>query len=171
MNLAHISSSLILVITITILTGEKLNNRCNLNDTCSPYYIIPVHYNIKLTQLYGKLKTYSYSVELLNLRNEYESFHFRGESSTTINVLKSTQYIKLHKLDLIVIPSKTTMIKNNGISYVLKEYLQTSETYLLESQFPSIIFPGFYTLKLEFLGKLRENFFRSFHTNEENGIA
>jgi len=171
MNLAHISSSLIFVITITDLTGEKLN-RCNLNDTCLPYYHIPVHYHINLTHLYGKLKTYSHSAELLNLRNEYESFNFCGVSNTTINILQSTRYIKLHIVDLIVISSEITLIKNNGIIYVLKEYLQTSETYLLESQFPSIIFPGLYTLKLEFLGNLtEENFFRSFHTNKENDIA
>jgi len=175
MNLAHISSSLIFVITITTLTGEKLNNRCNLNDTCLPYYLIPVHYHINLTHQYGKLKTYSHSVELLNLRNEYESLYFHGESSTTINVLKSTQYIKLHNINLSVIPSKTTMIKNNGIIYVLEEYLRTSETYVLESPFFCVISPGLYTLKLEFIGNLAEdsakNFFRSFYTNKENGIA
>jgi len=172
MNLALISSSLIFIITITTLTGEKLNNRCNLNDTFSPYYLIPVHYDIKLIHLYGKLKTYSHSAELLNLRNEYESFNFRGASNTTINILQSTRYIELHIVDVIVISSKTTLIKNNGIIYVLEEFLRTSETYVLESQFPSLIFPGLYTLKLEFLGNItEENFFRSFHTNEENDIA
>jgi len=175
MNLAHISSSLIFLITITTLTDEKLNNRCNLNDTCLPYYLIPVHYHIKLTHIYGELKTYSYLLKLLNLINEYESFAFREESSTTINVLKSTQYIKLHNIDLSVNPSKTTMIKNNGIIYVLEEYLRTSETYVLESQFLSAISPGLYTLKLEFDGNLTEdsakNFFRSFYTNKENGLA
>jgi len=116
-----------------------------------------------------------YWSKLLNLKNENDSFNFHGESSTTINILQSTHYIKLHKLDLVIIPWKITMIKNNGIIYVLEEYLQTSETYLLESQFLSVISPGLYTLKLEFVGHLTKdstkNFFRSFYTNKENGLA
>jgi len=76
-------------------------------------------------------------------------------------------------MEMFVIPWK--MIKNNGIIYVLEEYLKTSETYLLKSQSPSVIFPGLYTLKLEFVGHLTEdsakNFFRNFYTNKENGSA
>jgi len=177
MNLTHISSSLIFIITITTLTGEKLNNWCNLNNTCLPYYVIPVHYHIKLTQL-AKFEymgnSYSYSVKLLNLRNEYDSSKFLGESNITINILQSTQYIKLHALNLIIIPWKITMIKNNDIIYELEEYLQTSEIYLLKSPFLSVIFPGLYTLKLEFVGLTEDsakNFFRSFYTNKENGFA
>jgi len=116
-----------------------------------------------------------YWPKILNLKNEYDSFNFHGESSITINILQSTQYIKLHKQDLIIIPWKITMIKNNGIIYVLEEYLQTPETYLLESQFPSAISPGLYTLKLEFVSHLTENsaknFLRSFYTNKENSLA
>jgi len=174
MNLAHISSSLIFIIIIITLTGEKLNNSCYLSDTCLPYYVIPVHYHIKLTHMY--MEAYDlYWSKLLSLKNENASFNFHGKSSTTINILQSTRYIKLHTVDLIVISSKITFIKNNGIIYELKEYLQTSETYVFKSQFPSVIFPGLYTLKLEFVGHLTEdsakNFFRSFYTKKENGLA
>jgi len=122
------------------------------------------------------METYDlYWPKILNLRKENDSFNFHGESSITINILQSTQYIKLHKQDLIIIPWKITMIKNNGIIYVLEEYLQTPETYLLESKFSIIISPGLYTLKLEFDSYLTEdsakNVFRSFYTNKENGSA
>jgi len=174
MNLAYISSCLIFVVTITILSGEKLNNSCNVKDTSLPYYVIPVHYHIKLTHMY--IEAYNlYWSKLLNLKNENDSFNFYGESNITINILQSTQCIKLHALNLIIIPWKVTMIKNNGIIYELKKYLETSETYVLKSQFSSVISPGLYTLKLEFVGHLTEdtakNFFRSFNTNKENGLA
>jgi len=116
-----------------------------------------------------------YWSKLLNLKNENDSFNFYGESNITINILQSTQYIKLHILNLIVIPWKVIMIKNNGIIYEVEKYLETSETYLLESQFLSVISPGLYTLKLEFVGHLTEdsakNFFRSFYTNKKNSLA
>jgi len=113
MEQAYISSSLIFIVTITILTGEKLNNCSNPNDTCLPYYVIPIHYHIKLTHLIG---TYdSYLARLLNLKRD--SFHFHGESHTTINILQPTQCIKLHKLNLIIHQGKITLIKNNGINY------------------------------------------------------
>jgi len=175
MNLAQISICLIFIITITILTGEKLNYLYNLRDTSLPYYVIPVHYHIKLTHMYMEANDLDWS-KLLNLKTKNDSFNFYGESSTTINILQSTQDIKLHTLNLIISPWKViTMIKNNGRIYELEKYLQTSETYLLKSQFPSVIPPGLYTLKLEFVGHLTEdstkNFFRSFYTNKENGIA
>jgi len=134
--------------------------------------VIPVHYNINLTHLYTEAYEICWA-KLFNLKNEYNSFNFHGESSTIINILQSTQYIKLHKLNII--NWKITMIKSNGMIYVLEEYSQTSETYLLESQFPSVIFPGLYILKIEFLGRHTKNplknFFKSFYTNKENGIA
>jgi len=173
MNVAHISNCLIFIITITPLTGEKLNNSYNLRNTSLPNYVIPVHYDIKLSHMYMEACDLCWS-KLLNLKNENDSFNFYGVSKITINILQSTQYIKLHQLNLIIIPCKITMIKNNGIIYKLEKYLQTSETYFLESQFPSIIFPGLYTLKLEFVGHLTEdsakNFFRSFYTNKENRL-
>jgi len=117
-----------------------------------------------------------YWSKLLNLKNKTDSFNFYGESIITISILQSTQYIKLHTLNLIIFPWKViTMIKNNGIIYKLEKYLQTSETYLLTSQFPSVISPGLYTLKLEFFGHLTEdsakNFFRNFYSNNENSLA
>jgi len=156
MKLAHISSFLIFIITITTLIGEELNNLCNLWDTSLPYSVKPVHYNVKLTHTY--METYDlYLSKLLNLKNENDSFNFYGKSNVTIDILQSTQYIKLHKLNMIIIPWKVTMIKNNGIIYKLKECIETSETYLLESQFLSVLSPGLYTLKLEFVGHLTEN--------------
>jgi len=80
-----ISSSLIFIITITILTCEKLN-KCSNSNTCLPYYVKPVHYHIQL----HTLQTFdSYSIF------EFRYFRFKGESSTIINILQTTKYIKL----------------------------------------------------------------------------
>jgi len=179
MNEAHISSSLIFIITITILTGEKLNDCSNPNHACLSYYMIPVHYRIKLIHLYEKLihmeDNYPYWAKLLNLKDEYDSFNFHGESSTTINIFQSTKYIKLHKLNLTIIPSKIKIIKNNGITYKPKNSIEIFKTNLLEFRFSNVLSPGLYTLNIEFLGGLTEssskNFFKSFYTNKENGIA
>jgi len=120
-------------------------------------------------------KNYPYWAKLLNLKNEYDSFNFHGESNTTINIFQPTQYIKLHKLNLTIIPSKITIIKNNGIFYEPKNYLEIFKKNLLEFRFANVLSPGLYTLKIEFLGGLTEssskNFFKSFYTNKENGIA
>jgi len=172
MNHKYISSSLIFIVTITILTGETLNNCSNPNDTCLPYYVIPIHYHIKLSHL---METYnSYLAELLNSKDEYDRFDFHGESHTTINILKSTQYIKLHKLNLIIFRGKITLITNNGINYAPNINTENSETNLLEFYFINVLPPGLYTLKMEFLGRLTGNstkeFFKSFFTNKENGI-
>jgi len=174
MNLAHISSYLIFIITITTLTGEKLNNSCNLKDTSLPYYVIPVHYHIELTHMNMEANDLYWS-KILNLENKNDIFNFYGESNITINILQSTQYIKFHKLNLIIIPWKITMIKNNGIIYKLEKSLQTSETYLLESQFLSVLSPGLYTLKLEFVGHFTEdslkNVFKTFYIKRKHHFA
>jgi len=173
MYLAHISSCLIFIITITTLIGEKLNICNNPNDTCLPYYVIPVHYHIMLTHVY--MDTYeSYWPKLLNLRNENDSFNFHGESSTTISILQSTQYIKLHELNLIKIHEEITLIKNNGITYALKNFIPISETNHLKFDFSSVLSPGLYTLKIRFFSSFTEisskNFLKSFYTNKKNGI-
>jgi len=182
MNLARSSSSLIFIITITTLTGEKLNNCSNPNDICLPYYVIPVHYRIKLTRLYEEL-IYMEEIDranilrILNNENEYDkySFDFYGECNTTINILQSTQYIKLHIINPIIMSWKIAIIKNNGITYKQKNYTKTLETNLLELHFSNVLSPGLYTLKMGFFGYLTEsfskNFIKSFNTNKENGIA
>jgi len=113
-----------------------------------------------------------YWAKLLNFTNEYNSFYFYGESNTTINILQSTQYIKLHIINSIIISWKITIIKNNGITY--KNYTKTFKTNLLEFHFTNVLSPGLYTLKMGFLGRLTENFsknFQSFYTNKEKGTA
>jgi len=177
MNLAHISSSVIFIITITILTGENLNICKIPNDTCLQYYVIPVHYHIKLTHIYmGKCLNDDFYWTKLNIKNEYDSFNFYGESSTTINILLSTQHIKLHMLSLDIInDSNITFIKSNGIIYAPKTYIKAYETNISEFRFTDILPPGIYTFKIEFFGLLTENseksFFKSFYTNKKNGIA
>jgi len=158
-----ISSSLILITTITILTCEKLNN-CSNSNTCLPYYVKPVHYHIKLHSLET---SDSYSIF------EFTYFRFQGESSTIINILQSTKYIKLHAFELVIVRKKITLIKNNGVTYALKTYIETPETNILEFHFFNVLSPGLYTLKIEeFFGLLNEkftkNFFKSFYTEEDN---
>jgi len=173
MNLVQISSNIILITTITIITGKKLNSNTS-NNIRLPHYVIPVHYHIKFTHLY--MEAYDlYWPKQLNLKNKNDSFNIHGESSITINILLSTRYIKLHKLNLIIFHENITLIKNNGITYALKNSLQISETNLLEFYFSSVLSPGLYTLKIEFFGRLTENssknVFKNFYTNKENGIV
>jgi len=166
MNQAYmISSSLIFIIAITILTGEKLNN-CSNSNTCLPYYVIPVHYHIKLYYYFGNYHVY--------LKDKYSIFDFYGESSTIINVLQSTKYINLYALNLIIYQGKITLIKNNGVTYALKTCIETLKTNLLEFHFLNVLSPGLYTLKIEFFGHLIENFsknfFESFYTKKGNSM-
>jgi len=157
MNQAYISSCLIFIITITILTGEKLSN-CSNSNTCLPYYVIPVHYHINLTHFPQNYDFY--------LKIKYDIFEFYGESSTVINILQSTKYIKLHVLNLLIHLEEITLIKNNGVTYALKTSIETFATNLLELDFFNVLSPGLYTLKMKFLGHLKEkfskNFFKSF---------
>jgi len=165
MNQAYmISRSLIFIITITILTGEKLNN-CSNSNACLPYYVIPVHYHIKL----HFFETYDfYSIF------EFCYVDFDGETSTIINILQSTKYIKLHALDLIIHRGKITLIKNNGVTYALKTFIEIHETNILEFHFFNVLSPGLYTLKIKFFGHLSEkyskNVFKSFYTKKDNSM-
>jgi len=156
---------LIFIITITILTGEKLNN-CSNSNTCLPYYVIPVHYHIKLSH---SCENYDF-----HLKIDYDSFKFYGESSTIINILQSTKYIKLHALNLFIRRGKITLIKNNGVTYTMKTHIETHQTNLLEFNFYNVLYPGLYTLKIEFFGHLNEkyskNVFKSFYKKKENSI-
>jgi len=108
------------------------------------------------------MKTYDSYLELLNLKDEYDNFDFHGESHTTINILQSTQCIKLYKLNLIIHRGKITLIKNIGINYALKINIETTETNLLEFRFFDVLSPGLYTLKMEFHGRLTENSSKEF---------
>jgi len=173
MNQVHISISVIFIITITSLTGKKLNKCNNPNDTCLLDYVIPIHYHIKLTHVY--METYeSYWTKPLNLKKENDSFTFNGESHTTINILRSTQYIKVHALNLTLYED-ITLIRNHGIIYVLKYDIDESETNIFRLYFFNVLSPGLYTLKLIFSGQLTEssskNFFKSFYTNKKNSIV
>jgi len=153
MNQACISSSLIFIITITILTCEKLSDCSNSNIYLSNY-VIPVHYHIKLS--------HSCENDDFSLKIDCDSFEFYGESSTIINILQSTKYIKLHALNLFIRRGKITLIKNNGVTYTMKTHIETHQTNLLEFNFYNVLFPGLYTLKMEFFGHLTENFSKNF---------
>jgi len=167
MNQAYrISSSIIFIITITILTGETLNN-CSNSNTCLPYYVIPVHYHIKL----NTIENYDYYSLFL-----FGFIHFRGEFSTIINVVQSTKDIKLHALSLDIFRDKIMLIKNNGVTYALKTFIGTFGTNMSEQifHFFNVLSPGLYTLKMEFFGHLNEkyskNVFKSFYSRKENNM-
>jgi len=146
-----------------MLTSEKLYN-CSNPDICLPYYVIPVHYHIKL-----HIEKYDFS-----LKNQDDNFTFSGESSTTINILQSTKNIKLHGFNmLIILPKLTFITKNAHTFYQLKE---SSMSNLIKFHFSNVLNPGLYTLRLKFIGLKEDStkertFFRSFHTNKENGIV
>jgi len=166
MNQAYtISSSLIFIITITILTCEELND-CSNSNIYLPNYVIPVHYHIKLSHCFENCDYY--------VENKYNIFDYYGESSIIIIIFQSTKYIKLHMINLIIYREKVTLIKNNGVTYALKNYIESYETNLLEFCFFNELSPGLYTLKMEFSGHLTDifsnNFLKSFYTKKENSI-
>lgn len=167
------SSSIIFVTAITILTGEELNNFSILNifESTLAYDVIPVHYDIKLTVLitkYDSNRAESY------VRSVYGGFLLYGESSVTINILRTMQNIKLHVRNLPVHYGKTVLIKNNGIIYRPKEFLESPKTNVLDLRFSEILSPGFYTLKMNLMNLItdnnKEHLFRSSTINKEKNI-
>lgn len=173
-NMTLKSSSIIFITVITILTGEELNNFSILNifEPTLAYDVIPVHYDIKLTVLIAKYD--SSRTESSYVRNVYGGFLLYGESSITINILRTMQNIKLHIRNLPVHYGKTVLIKNNGIIYRPMEFLESSKTNVLDLHFSEILSPGFYTLKMDLINLItddnEEHLFRSSTINKEKNI-
>lgn len=173
MNATQISNSLKLVIFVSI--AENLNNSNILSDfrPTLAYYVVPVHYDIKLTLVTTK---YNFSkTDSSNMRNEYVSlFLCHGESRITINILQSMRNITLHALNLGVNDGKTTMVKNNGEVYRLRRIFYSFQTNSLELRFYDTLYPGLYTLKINTIGYITpnnaENFFRSSYVNKEESL-
>jgi len=170
MNLAQINSGLIFFITITILTGEKLNNSSILKDLRFSYYIFPVHYNIKLTVLFQKYD--SNITQLTNIRKEHRTLVFYGESGITINIFHSTQIIKVNILNDVT--NNWRLIKSDDTSYATKKCIHDTTTNILNIYFFDILLPGLYTLKTELANHITNNntesFFRNSYINKEGGL-
>ncbi|XP_018360139.1 PREDICTED: aminopeptidase N-like [Trachymyrmex cornetzi] len=91
MNLAQISNSVIFILTIAVLNSEEQNNLNITNYVNFFHYVIPVHYCIQLDYIiYEHIddKLDNIWEEIAGLKNEYDSFLFRGKTSTTINILR-----------------------------------------------------------------------------------
>lgn len=172
MNASQISNGVKLLIFVTI--AENLNNSNILSDfrPTIAYYVVPVHYDIKLNLIATK-NNFS-RTNSSNIRNEYISFLCHGESKITINVLQSMRNITLHTLNLGVNDGKTTIVKSNGETYRLKRFFYSFKMKSLELHFDDILYPGLYTLKINTIGYITpndaENFFRSSYVNEEESL-
>lgn len=170
MHLARISSSIIFITMLTILHGEKLNISSTVNNLRNDFAnVIPVHYDVRLTLLLAKYD--SNRTEWSNVKSEYGSFLFYGKSSVTIHILRSTQNIKLHALNLGINNWMTTLTRSKDIIYEPDEFLYNTETNILDLHFFDVLSPGFYTLKMDLVGyitdKDTDNFFRSSDINRE----
>lgn len=174
MNPTLKSSSIIFITAITILTGEELNNFSILNifEPTLAYDVVPVHYDIRLTVLITKYD--SNRTESSYVRSVYGGFLLYGESSITINILRTMQNIKLHIRNLSIHYGKTMLIKNNGIVYRPMEILVSSKTNVLDLRFSETLSPGFYTLKMDLINLITDNneehLFRSSTINKEKNI-
>ncbi|KYN19131.1 Glutamyl aminopeptidase [Trachymyrmex cornetzi] len=158
-NLGKIKpNSVIFIIVITTINGAEVNNFIIPKERL-PDYVIPVHYTIKLTHMiyHCSIRSDVFCEEILGYSSFPNSFPFFGEISTTINILQSTQYIRMHQVNLTIINRNITLTKDNGIIYVLDKHRYTYHTNILEFPLSYILLPGLYTFKMEFFGHLSEN--------------
>ncbi|KYN22452.1 Aminopeptidase N [Trachymyrmex cornetzi] len=119
---------------------------------------MPVHYTIKLAHIHQcSGRSNVFCEEILGYSSFPSSFPFFGEISTTINILQSTQYIRMHQINLTLINRNITLTKDNGIIYVLNKYKYNYKTNILEFPLSYILLAGLYTFKTEFYGDLKEN--------------
>ncbi|XP_024890926.1 aminopeptidase M1-like [Temnothorax curvispinosus] len=179
MNLENMRSTLIFIIAATILTGGKSQNNFSIpieSIRLSVNYMVPIHYNIKLipnTHIHDSNKAKP-SIIIIN----HGHVLFDGESSITINILQSTQYIKLHGLNLLISLS-IKLFKGDGLMYKMSKFTYGSEPDILVFHFNEILFPGLYCMKVDYVGRMTdddtEGFFRSSHVNKngdtENIVA
>ncbi|KYN19638.1 Aminopeptidase N [Trachymyrmex cornetzi] len=158
LKLQRIKPNIIFIIVITTLNDAEVNN-FRIPEERLPDYVMSVHYTIKLTHMiYQCSDTYDIICEqILNYRSFPSTFLFYGETSTTINILQSTQYITMHTINLLITNRDTTLTSDNGIIYVLNKYKYASQTDILKFPLSYKLLPGLYTLKIEFFGHLSEN--------------
>ncbi|XP_018367811.1 PREDICTED: aminopeptidase N-like, partial [Trachymyrmex cornetzi] len=98
MNVAHISSTVIFIIAIIILNSKEVNNFSVPKEARSPYNVTPVHYHIEILDYTVSKDQYADRNAFIldttvNLDRSYGSFVFHGKTSTTINILESTQLL------------------------------------------------------------------------------
>ncbi|KYN22232.1 hypothetical protein ALC57_05373 [Trachymyrmex cornetzi] len=171
MNLVQISNRVILILTIAVLNSDEQNNFNISNYIHFPYYMIPVHYCIQLDYINPNYehtdKLDNIWKEMFGLKNEYDSFFFRGKTSTTINILQSTHYISLNQLKLIISLANITLTTKNAIIYVLNKYKYSKN--VLGFPLLYMLLPGLYTFKIQFFSHLRENHEDSFFKNVSKG--
>ena len=168
MELAYIRSSIIFIIVITAINGAKVNNSGIPEDILLPYYVRPVHYTIEIRhEIY---QCGGYNIVCKETENEYGSFRFSGDIKTTIHILQSTRYIRLHQLDLtIMLDRQKTLTTDNGIIYGFNKSKHNDETNILEFSLSDILLPGLYTFNINFKGHLIENHEKSFYRNFGKG--
>ncbi|KYN50705.1 hypothetical protein ALC56_00082 [Trachymyrmex septentrionalis] len=137
---------------------------------------MPVHYTIMLEHILYQCNykgDVDCNADTIDSKRDYSLFSFSGETRTIIHILQSTQYIRLHKLDLTLNDWKIILISDNGVTYVLKKLKYNYEENILEFPLSFILFPGLYTLKLEFEGHLIDNHEKSLYKNfaKENRVT
>jgi len=161
MNLAQIINSVIFITVIhhcTIL-GANLYTSNVFNDL--PKYVIPVHYNLNLSVI----------IQEKIWENKYRDFLFFGQCSITINILRPTQTIKLHALNLVM-NSQVTMLIRRNIYY--PDRLSTIGNNVVDLYFLDILSPGIYILKMNLLNLIRDdntkNLFKSSYIKDNEYI-
>ena len=176
MNLEQISSSVILLLTIAVFNSVERQNFITLNKNFSPY-VIPVHYCIQLNHinpLDRSINDFNFIWKqlliYLKLKHDDGLFLFHGKTSTTINILQSTQHISLHQVHLTIINrANVTLSTKNGITYVLNKYTYIYSTNTLEFPLFYKLLPGLYIFKIKFFGHLTEKNNESFFRNVFKG--
>jgi len=128
---------------------------------------VPIHYNLNLT-IPNIEKEESNDVKTIN---EHTVVSFNGESKIIINILHPMSLIILQDAYSRITSAK--LITRNNISYQIIKYIYIDSNYL-GIHFSDELLPGFYTLKMEFIGKTTHNnvegFFTNCHINKDGVI-
>jgi len=153
------------IIATTICTGSE-----SQTDIKAHFSLVPIHYKLNLIPNIKKSEFDDVTI------NKHEIVSFNGESRIIINILHPISFIRLQKKYPRRISAK--MITKNGIIYEMESYtyFHGKKEHILRIYFRDILLPGFYTVKMEFIGTTHtthfnvERFFKNSHINKDEVI-
>jgi len=163
MHFKNLCRILTFITAITVCIGRKSQTD---RIKVSYFSTVPLHYRLNLI-----LSNEKDEFDDVQTINNHKSVSFDGESKIIINILHPILLITLQKLYQRVISAK--LITRNGITYEVKNYRYFHVSNLLEIYLSDTLLPGFYTMKMEFIGNAThegynvEGFFKNSHINKD----
>jgi len=149
------------IIATTVCTGIKSQTD---SIKVSHFSSVPIHYRLNLVS-----STEKDEFDDVQTINEHKSVSFDGESRIIINILYPISFIKIQKLNQRI--TFTKLITRNSITYEARGFIYDHASNYLKIYFSDVLLPGFYTLKMEFIGNTThdnvEGFFKNSHINKD----